>query len=82
MADIDNNIEALAKYLVAVIKCNDDAEESIKLISAKLKELLNIELDTCLEIVQEKEKAWGETAVRVNAITREITKQIAARKIS
>lgn len=75
------SIEGISKYLCAVIKCNNNDDESIKIVEKKLKELINAELDFCIEIVNAKEKFWGETAIRVNLIAKDIEKQIAAKKI-
>lgn len=73
--------EGLAKYLVAVIKCNDDSNAATQLVEAKLKDLLNSEIDVCINIASEKGNEWGDTAVSVNKIMRVITKSMSARKI-
>lgn len=75
-ADIDDSIRGLAKYLVAVIKCNENNEESIALVEAKLKELVNHNIDSCINVINAKEKEFGQTAIRVNRITKEIVQEI------
>jgi len=73
-------MEALAKYLVAVIKLNSNDEDSIRILQDNLKKLVHSEIDACLEIVEREEKEWGECAIRVNKITGNIKRDLLKRK--
>lgn len=73
-------LEGAAKYLVAIIKKNDDGNAE-KIVQEKLKELMNGEIDSLIEIVQGKEDNWKSVSVRCNIITRDIRKQMTERKI-
>lgn len=76
-----NDTEGLAKYLVAIVRLNPNDEESVELIMEKLKELVNSELNSCLELIDNKEKEWGETAIRVNKITKDLIKEVSLLKL-
>lgn len=72
--------EDAIKYIFALAKCSTDIDAASKLVEAKIKEIVNEEVDACLSIVDEQTKEWGETAVRVNFITGQISKKIQERK--
>ena len=72
-------MEELVKYIIAVAKLNPNDEEASAIIAAKLKELVNGELCSCIDIAGEIVMEWGETAVRANKIAAEIASKIKAK---
>jgi hypothetical protein len=73
--------DGLAKYLVGIIRVNQNDDEAISLIDAKLKELVNGELNECVKIADIQTNEWGNVAISVNRITKEIKTGIEKRKI-
>lgn len=73
---MDDSVTGFAKYVLAVAKLYPDEAEALKLIETRIKEVINFEIQICLDLILSKELSWGETAIRVNAITRDLTKKI------
>lgn len=79
--NVADSINPYARYLVAAIKSNDNEETSIAFIEDELKKLVNSNLDATIAIVKAQENEWGETAVMVKRITKDVVKQIESRKL-
>lgn len=72
-------IEGFVKFLIATAKTHSE-EEAILLIEEKMKKVINSEINDCIQFVKAKQDEWGDTAVCVKFITRDLLKSMEEKK--
>jgi hypothetical protein len=73
-------MEGFAKYIVAVSKLTPDEGPAIEAVQKKLDELIGAHADMFIQILEEKNKEWGEVSRSVDKIVEEIKTELLKRK--
>lgn len=74
-------MQGFVKFIITARKIHQNDDEYISFLESKMKELFNNNLDEIISILKTKEKEWGNVAVRVNYITKEVIKELELKRI-
>jgi predicted AlkP superfamily phosphohydrolase/phosphomutase len=75
-------MDGFAKYIVAVSKLTPDEGQAVEAVQKKLDELIDAHVGLFIQILEEKNKEWGEVARSVNKITEEVKAELEDRKFN